>query len=200
MTSPPLTLVLASTSPYRRVLLDRLGVPFSTIAPGVDETNPGLAPHELAIDLAEKKARAVPCAPGTLVIGSDQVVDLDGEVLGKPGTAEKAVAQLKRLQGRSHRLITAVAVCDSSGRCVVDVDVHVLTMRKLSEPMLRRYVAHDHPLDCCGAYMLDRRGIALFECIEADPETADDTAIIGLPMMKLLAILRRFGWDALEQP
>ncbi len=188
-------LVLASTSRYRRGLMERLGVPFEAVAPGVDETNPGLEPDALAVFLAEQKARAVPPQPATLVIGSDQVVDLDGEVLGKPGTAEAAVAQLQRLAGRAHRLVTAVAVVDEAGRCETAVDVHTLTMRELSLDALRRYVAHDQPLDCCGSYMLEGRGVALFDTVEADAVTADDTAIIGLPMMKLLAVLRRFGVD-----
>jgi len=201
MSSAPTRLVLASTSRYRKGLMERLGIPFDTIGSGVDETNPGLDPDALALHLAIEKARAVAqseATPGTLVVGSDQVVDLDGDVLGKPGTVDRAAAQLERLAGRSHRLVTALAVVDHEGRCETAVDVHVLTMRDLSPATLRRYVETDQPLDCCGAYMLDRRGIALFERIEADPETADDTAIIGLPMMKLLAVLRRFGVDVLD--
>ncbi len=190
-------LILASTSRYRHALMARLGVPFEAVGSGVDETNPGLGPDALALYLAEAKARAVPAEPAALVIGSDQVVDLDGDVLGKPGSVEAAVDQLARLSGRSHRLITAVAVVDSERRCETAVDVHTLTMRQLPRETLRRYVEHDMPLDCCGAYRLEGRGIALFETIEADPVTADDTAIIGLPLMKLLAVLRRFGFDLL---
>lgn len=190
-------LILASTSKYRRGLLERLGLDFDCVAPGVDETNPGLDPAALAVHLAVEKARAVPCPSGHLVIGSDQVVDLDGEILGKPGTREAAISQLERLQGRAHRLITGVAVVDATGQCISASDVHTLTMRPLSRVQLAGYVDHDEPLDCCGAYMVDRRGIALFEHIQADPEVADDTAIVGLPMMKLLRLLRQFGYDAL---
>ena len=173
-------------------------MPFQSVAPDCDESNPdSMAPLQLVRHLALAKARSVH-APGALIIGSDQVVDLDGEVLGKPGTATRAVAQLERLAGRTHRLITAVAVVEAdTGRAEVDVDVHELTMRSLDRETLVRYVAHDAPLGCAGSYMLERRGVALFDRIDADPDTADDTAIIGLPLMKLLRMLRRFGLDPL---
>lgn len=190
--------ILASTSRYRRALLERLGIAFDAVAPDCDEDAwPQLAPRDLATTLAREKARSVR-APGGLVIGSDQVVDLDGEVLGKPGTAAAAEAQLARLAGRSHRLITAVAVVDVDRDLVVeDVDVHTLTMRPLDPGQIAAYVALDAPLDCAGSYVFERRGVALFERVEADPETADDTAIIGLPLMKTLRLLRRLGYDLL---
>lgn len=197
---PATRLILASESRYRRALLDRLGVPYEAVSSGVDETTSRhLAPLEQARVLARMKAEAVG-APGALVIGSDQILDLGGEVLHKPGTAERAVAQLERLSGRSHRLITAVAVHSADQeRTEIDVDIHVLTMRALSRAQLERYVAHDQPLDCAGAYRLESLGIALFERIEADPATADDTAVVGLPLMKTLALLRRFGVEALDR-
>ena len=193
-------LILASTSPYRRALLDRLSIPYEVASPGIDEElYRHLAPREMAITLSMAKAEALDVSDA-LVIGSDQVVDLDGEVLGKPGSEENAVAQLMAMSGRTHRLITGVAVHDSrTGLTHADVDVHTLHMRTLSRPSLERYVAHDRPLDCAGAYKLECRGIALFERIEADPTTADDTAIVGLPLMKLLALLRRFGADVLGE-
>jgi len=193
-------LVLASTSSYRRSLLDRLDVPFEVRDPDVDEdAYRHMAPVEMALALAVAKARAVE-VEDALVIGSDQVVDLGGAVLGKPGTAERAIEQLLTLAGRSHRLITAVAVHDTrSGETASDVDVHTLTMRPLERAAIARYVAHDMPLDCAGAYKLEQRGIALFERIEADPSTADDTAIIGLPLMKTLALLRAAGLDVLGE-
>jgi len=176
-------------------------VPFTAVAPEVDEANPdGLAPEPLARTLALAKARAVAARgglpPRALVIGSDQIAELDGERLGKPGTPEGAEAQLARLAGREHRLITAVAVVDAAtGEALVDVDVHRMTMRPLTPAQIRAYVAHDEPLWAAGAYLLERRGVALFERIQADPVTADDTAILGLPLMKLLALLRRWGVD-----
>lgn len=191
-------IVLASTSRYRRALLERLGIPFDAIAPTCDEdAHPHLEPRPLAERLAREKAESV-AAPGAIVIGSDQVVDLDGEVLGKPGSAEAAQRQLARLAGRSHRLITAVAVRDvDRGVTVVDVDVHTLVMRPLDPRQIAAYVAHDAPLDCAGSYVFERRGIALFDRVEADPEIADDTAIVGLPLMKLLRLLRGLGVDPL---
>ena len=193
-------LILASTSPYRRALLDRLALTYEVRAPGVDEeAYRHLAPREMAMALSQAKAEALD-VDDALVIGSDQVADLDGEVLGKPGSVPRAVAQLLAMSGRSHRLLTGVAVHDTAtGQTLVDLDVHTLVMRSLSRAAIERYVAHDMPLDCAGAYKLEQRGIALFERIEADPVTADDTAIIGLPLMKLLGLLRRFDVDLLGE-
>lgn len=194
-------LVLASTSRYRRALLGRLGVDFEVASPGVDESQwrdrpPATMARELAVAKAEALAASYP--GGALIIGSDQVAVLDDEVLGKPGTAERAVEQLRRMAGRQHQLITAVAVHDvASGETLLDVDVHTLLMRSLTPALLAAYVAHDVPLDCAGSYKLEGRGIALFERIEADPEIADDTAIVGLPLLKLCRLLRRFGVDVL---
>lgn len=196
---PTRKLILASTSRYRRQLLERLGVPFEVRAPDVDEDAwRHLPPVEMARRLAELKARAA-AAAGALVIGSDQVVDLDGAILTKPGTVEAAIAQLERLRGRAHRLITAVTVYDpDADRVEAEVDVHTLTMRAdLPRELLERYVAHDQPLDCAGSYRLEGRGIALFARIEADPELADDSAIVGLPLAMLCRALRRHGVEVL---
>ncbi|PIE17729.1 MAG: septum formation protein Maf [Proteobacteria bacterium] len=200
---PTPRLVLASTSRYRRALLERLGVPFTAAAPRCDEgAYPGLAPDDLALTLARDKAESLAAAyPGALIIGSDQVVDLGGRILGKPGTAARAREQLAAMAGRSHRLVTAVAVHDArGGHTTTAVDVHLMTMRPLDQAAIAAYVAHDRPLDCAGSYLLELRGIALFDRIEADPETADDTAIIGLPLMKTLRLLRERGYDVLGQP
>ena len=190
------TLILASTSPWRREVLERLGVPFEVVDPAVDEDAlRHLPPEEMVRALAIAKAQATTGLDG-LVIGSDQAVDLGGEVLGKPGTPERAVDQLLKMQGRSHRLLTGVAVHDTrSGRTEVDLDVHVLTMRPLGREALEAYVAYDQPLGCAGSYKLESRGVALFESIQADPDLADDTAIVGLPLLKTLRLLRNFGWD-----
>jgi septum formation protein len=188
-------LVLASTSPYRHALLERLGLPFRCVAPRVDEEalkaeRAGEAPEALAGRLALAKAASVADAfPDATVIGSDQLVALDGEVLGKPGTADRAVAQLLRLAGRPHRLITAVAVLDR-GRVVSHMDVTTLHMRSLTAAELARVVAADSPLDCAGGYKLEARGITLFEWIDS----ADHTAIVGLPLIALTTILRDIGF------
>ena len=195
---PSPRLVLASTSRYRRQLLERFGIPFDVIAPDCDESAVHLPdPVELTTVLARTKAESVD-APGALIIGSDQVVEHDGAILGKPGSTQNAVAQLERLSGQTHRLVTAVAV-RGPDRTEVALDIHTLTMRTLDRATIEHYVRHDRPERCAGSYRLESRGIALFEHIEADPDTADDTAIIGLPLMKLCELLRRFGMDVLTQ-
>jgi septum formation protein len=195
------SLILASTSRYRRMVLERLGVHFEAVAPGVDEsTYRHLAPQAMAETLAVDKALAVARGrPGCLVIGSDQVVATESDVFEKPGSPDRAVAQLSRLAGRSHRLITAVAVSDGHTTRLA-TDVHTLWMRSLSLAQIERYVHADAPLDCAGSYRIESLGLALFERVEADPDTADDTAIVGLPLMKTLGLLRTFGWDPLDPP
>jgi len=187
-------LILASTSRYRRALLDRLGVPYQAEAPRCDEEalkQPGMAPQALAEYLAEAKAASVAeLFPDAVVIGSDQLVALDEEMLGKPGTAAAAVAQLERLAGRSHRLITALVVAGPDGARRRHTDVTTLVMRRLDRAALERYVAADQPLDCAGAYKLECRGIALFERIDS----ADHSAITGLPLIALSGILRDIGY------
>lgn len=206
-------LVLASTSRYRKALLQRvlepLGMSPDAVSPEVDEelsdAEAALPMAARATVLAVRKARAVAHRggfEGVLVIGSDQIcVDPDGEVLHKPKTEERAVAQLARLSGRTHALVTAVAVMrvrDGREELATAVDVHRLTMRPLGLDALTRYVTCDQPLDCAGSYRLESLGLALFDKIEADPDTADESAIVGLPLMKTLALLReRFGWDPL---
>lgn len=187
-------LILASTSRYRKELLARLGLPFACAAPGVDEDavkhDASLSPRQVAEVLAERKARAVAERhPGAVVIGSDQLAHLDGVVLGKPGTATNAVAQLGQLAGRTHELVTAVCIIHPGGveRCT---DLAHLTMRALGPAALERYVAADQPLDCAGAYKLECRGIALFSAIAC----ADHTAITGLPLIWTGSVLARLGF------
>ena len=187
-------LVLASTSPYRKQLLDRLGLPFVQKAPKCDEaalksvSNPGAV--GLARLLATEKVQSLifECRMDT-IIGGDQIVELEGRVLDKPGTLEGAIEQLTELTGRSHRIATAVAVWDE-GRLSTHVDVTTLTMRTLELSAIKRYVEADSPLDCAGSYKLESRGVALFDRID----TADYTAIIGLPLMALTSMLRAIGY------
>lgn len=187
-------LVLASTSPYRKALLERLGLPFTVEAPGIDEAHArqaATAPEAAAALLARSKAQAVAGRrTDAVVIGSDQVCAVDERVLDKPGSAAAAVEQLLLLQGREHRLITAVAVVH--GRNVVAfADVTWMRMRELDRAAAERYVAAEQPLDCAGSYKIERRGIALFEQIRS----ADQTAIIGLPLLRLARTLREFGFE-----
>jgi septum formation protein len=184
-------LVLASTSPYRRALLERLALPFECVAPGVDEDAYSAgSPDELVLTLARAKAAAVTAmCPGAVVIGGDQVVVLDGDVLGKPGSAEAAVAQLRRLSGRAHELISAVAIV-GAGRWWSHVDVTRLTMRQLDDGEIRRYVERERPHDCAGAYKIESLGVSLFDAVEG----GDPTAIVGMPLMALARGLREFGF------
>jgi septum formation protein len=186
-------LVLASTSRYRRELLARLGVPFEARAPLCDEEAlkvPGLAPEALAARLALAKAESLREAePGAAIIGSDQIAAIDGAILGKPGSAARAEEQLVRLAGRTHALVTAMAVVHPGG-VLTHLDVTRLTMRPLGAEALARYVAADAPLDCAGSYRLEALGVALFSRIDS----ADHTAIVGLPLMALTEILASLGF------
>jgi septum formation protein len=186
-------LVLASTSVYRRKLLERLGIPFRCVAPLFDESElsgVGKTPHAVAEALAEGKAASVAVLePGATVIGCDQLVALEGRILGKPGTLERAVEQLETLAGRTHELITALVVLRAE-RSLRHTDVTRLRMRELTRPEIERYVKHDRPVDCAGSYKLEQRGIVLFENIESE----DHSAITGLPLIRLTSLLRTFGY------
>jgi 7-methyl-GTP pyrophosphatase len=189
----PLDLVLASTSPYRRVLLERLGVPFRILAPRFEEssipTDAG-SPLEVAEALALGKAQSISAVePGATVIGSDQLVAIEGQIFGKPGSIERAIDQLQALAGRTHELYTALVVLHADRSCR-HTDVTRLRMRSLDRDEIGRYLAHDRPLDCAGSYKLEERGIVLFESIES----ADHTAIMGLPLVRLTTILRELGF------
>jgi septum formation protein len=190
------TLILASTSRYRHELLTRLQLPFIAVAPHVDELayqNESVTPHLLACTLAHAKAIAVLNSylgpEATVVIGSDQLVDLDGSVLGKPGSAEAAEEQLIRMAGKCHRLLTAVCV-SSHERTYQFINEARLWMRPLSHLEIKRYVAREQPFDCAGSYKIEQSGIALFDRIECE----DFTAINGLPLLELSAELRLRGY------
>ena len=194
--NPKRTLVLASTSRYRRALLERLGVPFEVVAPNIDEApRVGETPAATALRLAEAKARTVAAhLSHALVIGSDQVADLDGAAVGKPGDHPHAVAQLRALSGRTVVFHTGVALCDAdSGRCrSVLVDV-VSTFRRLSDAEIGAYLRRETPYDCAGAVRSEKLGIALFERIASD----DPTALIGLPLIAVVELLRAEGESVL---
>lgn len=187
-------LILASTSRYRQELLSRLGVPFTAVAPDCDEDAfkaRGLSPRGLAETLALAKAESVRAAhPEAVILGSDQVATVDGEVLGKPGSREGAAAQIERLAGRTHLLITAMALVHPGG-VLRHTDVARLTMRPLTRAQIERYVAADDPVDCAGAYKLEQRGVALFSSVDA----ADHTAITGLPLVALCGMLAELGFE-----
>ena len=198
MSTRPL-LILASTSRYRRELLERLRLPFEVRAPDVDETPlDGEAPAALAQRLALAKARAVSAAyPEAIVIGSDQVADLDGEPIGKPGTHERAVAQLRAMRGHSVVFQTAVAVVRAStvysGAALVPVTVR---FRNLSDAEIEHYLRTEQPYDCAGSAKCETLGIALLDAIDSD----DPTALVGLPLIRTCALLRAAGIDPLAPP
>lgn len=187
-------IVLGSTSRYRRELLARLTPSFRVHAPAVDETpRAGEVPALLAARLAAAKAHAVAAAcPGALVIGSDQVAELDGTALGKPGTIEAARAQLRACSGRAVVFHTALCVVDARGaapRALADADATRVVFRPLDDAVIARYVEAEQPLDCAGSFKADGLGIALFERIES----TDPTALIGLPLIALARLLRASG-------
>jgi septum formation protein len=183
--------ILASTSPYRRMLLERLGVPFSTESPGVDEAEiSGEAPPERARRLAAAKAQAVAFRhPEAVVIGSDQVAAAGELILEKPATLVRAREQLAALSGAEARFYTACAILAPAGSDAAHLDETRVVFRKLSAQEIERYVAREQPLDCAGGFKAEALGVALFERIES----SDPTALIGLPLIWVAAALRRFG-------
>jgi septum formation protein len=185
-------LVLGSTSRYRQELLQRLRIPFSVAAPDVDETPlAGEAPAALAMRLALAKARAVASAfPQAVVIGSDQVADLDGLPLGKPGTHERAVAQLRQMRGRTVIFQTAVAVvCLASGFEQAALAAVKVRFRQLSDEAIENYLQAEQPYDCAGSAKSEGLGIALLEAIDND----DPTALIGLPLIRTCHLIEAAG-------
>lgn len=189
-----MTLILASTSKYRRALLDRMGLPYESVAPDFDEVEPpGVAPEACARLFARGKAGAVAALrPGALVIGADQALDLDGQMLRKPRDLGEAAGQLLQLSGRWHRLHSAVAVVGPGG-VSEGVATIELKMRALTAEQARRYVELDQPHGCVGGYTYEQRGFALFDEVKG----SDDGAIVGLPLWLLARLLRQQGVDSL---
>ncbi|WP_164972177.1 Maf family nucleotide pyrophosphatase [Luteimonas sp. YGD11-2] len=185
-------LILASTSRYRRELLGRLRLPFTTERPEVDETPlPGEAPAALASRLAVAKAREVVRRhPGAWVIGSDQVAGFDGHALGKPGIRDAAIVQLQSTSGSSVQFLTAVALCRGDALAGEALDTTTVTFRCLQRAEIERYVDAEQPLDCAGSFKSEGLGIALFDAID----TRDPTALIGLPLIATARLLRDAGF------
>jgi septum formation protein len=196
MPPPSPALILGSTSRYRRELLERLRLPFECAAPRVDETpRPGERPADLALRLALAKARAVATqSPDAVVIGSDQVADLDGQPVGKPGNHERAVLQLRAMSGRSVVFQTAVAVVHAARAFEASVLVPVtVRFRRLHDDEIERYLRTEEPYDCAGSAKSETLGIALLDAIESD----DPTALVGLPLIQTCRLLREAGIDPL---
>jgi septum formation protein len=186
-------LVLGSTSPYRRALLARLGIAFETARPEVDETPAlGETPEALAIRLADAKARAVAQRhPDAWVIGADQVAELGGSALGKPGSFERAADQLAAASGKRVAFHTAVCLHRRADRrSIAFHDLTVVQFRALDNAEIERYLHAEQPYDCAGSFKAEGLGIALFESIE----TRDPTALVGLPLIALSSALRQVGF------
>ena len=187
------SLVLASTSPYRRILLERLGLAFTVARPEVDESpRPDESPQALAERLALAKAEAVLVDQDDerWVIGSDQVAELDGRPLGKPGNHAGAVAQLQSMSGREVHFLTAVCLAGPHARRLQALDITTVRFRALGNDEIERYVAREQPLDCAGSFKCEGLGIALFDEIE----NRDPTALIGLPLIATARLLREAGF------
>ena len=185
-------LVLGSTSRYRRELLQRFGLPFDVVGPHVDETpQANEAPAALAQRLALAKAQAVAAQrPDAIVIGSDQVADLHGQPLGKPGTHERAVAQLRQMSGQTVLFQTAVAVvCAATGLAACELAVVRVVFRDLTDAEIERYLRAEQPYDCAGSAKSEGLGITLLDHIDND----DPTALIGLPLIRTARLLRLAG-------
>ena len=189
-------LVLASTSPFRREILQKLGLPFDTAAPGTDETMMDKEPPDALVSrLAENKARAVAGDwPHALIIGSDQVACVDGEILGKPGNRENAVKQLSRAAGKTVTFYTGLCLFNSSSQraqvCCEPFKVH---FRRLNEAQIGRYPDHEQPFNCAGSFKSEGMGITLFSKLEGD----DPNTLIGLPLIRLVEML---GNEGIELP
>jgi len=185
-------LVLASTSPFRRELLGRLGLPFEVAAPNIDESRlPGESPEALVLRLSEAKARAVAAQlPDGLVIGSDQAAVIDGEVLGKPGNREGAIEQLTRASGRRVTFLTGLSLVDATSRRAHTLCEHFhVYFRTLSAEQIARYVDREEPFNCAGSFKSEGYGITLFDRLEGD----DPNALVGLPLIRLVDLLRAEG-------
>lgn len=189
-------LILASTSPYRAELLAKLGLPFEAIAPQVDETaRSDESAMQLVQRLAEQKARTLQNEPNALVIGSDQVCVIDGQIIGKPLNRETAIAQLNQQSGKTIRFYTGLAVVNTNtGECDVTVDTFDVTFRTLSQAQIERYVELEQPYYCAGSFKSEGLGISLFSALEGkDPNT-----LVGLPLIDLVSMLDKHGLSPLD--
>lgn len=186
------TLVLASSSPWRREVLDKLGLPYRTRHPDIDETPlTAESPTELVSRLSEEKARAVAdIYPDALIIGSDQVAVLDNTIIGKPHTHDRAIEQLRAASGRSLTFLTGLTLLNSAtGRTQTEVIPFHVHFRTLDDSLIERYLEHEQPYNCAGSFKSEGAGIVLFERLEGD----DPNTLIGLPLIRLVRMLESEG-------
>jgi len=185
-------IVLASESAYRKAQLTSLGLSFDTKKPLIDEEKEKVGfhtPASMALGLAQLKALSLK-APGQIVIGGDQLIDLNGIILGKPHTRERAISQLMEMQNRTHRILTALVVV-TPDKVYEHLDITTLQMKKLTQAEIEKYVDLDLPLDCAGSYKIEKNGKHLFSKIESQ----DSSSIVGLPLLKLTEILQNLGYE-----
>jgi len=190
------TLVLASTSPFRKAILEKLEIPFETMAPEIDETPlPNESPEQLVARLSELKAKAVAeYFPDALIIGSDQVSVIDGQIVGKPGSHDKAVAQLKRASGKRVTFLTGLCLFNTkSKRVQADIIPFSVIFRQLKDTQIENYLRKEQPYNCAGSFKSEGLGIALFERLEGD----DPNTLIGLPLIRLIHMLESEGMPVL---
>lgn len=187
-----MNLILASSSTYRKELLSRLGLPFDTAVPQVNESPRGdETPQQLVLRLAEAKARAVvPQYPDALIIGSDQVATVEGRILGKPGDHQRAAAQLRLASGKRLQFLTGLCLLNAlTGRAQVEMVPCTVVFRTLSDGQIENYLQRESPYHCAGAFKSEALGIALCERLEGE----DPTALIGLPLIRLTHMLEQEG-------
>ena len=191
-------LVLASGSPYRKRLLQRLDLAFECIAPEVDESPlPGEGPEAMVLRLSEAKARSLAARfPDALIIGSDQAGAIDGRILGKPGSVERACEQLQAISGREVRFLTGLCVLEAStGRSLSSVETCIVRLRELGAAAIRDYVHRELPLDCAGSFKAEGLGVALFRSVHLE----DPAVLEGLPLIRLVQFLEEFGVPVLAR-
>lgn len=186
------TLLLASESTYKRTLLERLGLPFKSVAARINESAfADEAPADTARRLAHQKAQTIAeTHPGAWVLGADQIIALGDRRFSKPKTPERARAQLAALSGQTHQLLTAISLISPAGDTHDDLAKYQMQMRALTSAQIAQYIAEDQPLDCAGSYKIEAGGIRLFRALQGD----DYTAIIGLPLTRVHTLLERAGF------
>lgn len=187
-------LVLASTSPFRKAQLENLKIEFTADSPLVDEDNFKQKishPKELCQTLAFEKANSLKAKyPNDIIIGADQLIELDNNILGKPKTKEKALEQLLLMSGKTHKLITSVCLIKGDSK-KEHTDITRLTMKNLDTASLKKYIEFDNPLNCAGSYKIESTGLSLFSQVESN----DHSAIIGLPLISIISFLKEFGFE-----
>jgi len=195
----PRPLILASSSPYRRALLEQLQLRFDCASPHIDEAVlPGEAPQATAQRLASEKTQALAARfPNSLIIGSDQVAECGGLALGKPGNFQRALAQLQTCSGKRVNFYTGVSILDSgSGTQFTELETFSVHFRNLSEAEIRSYLERETPFDCAGSFKVEGLGVALFEKMEG----SDYNSLIGLPLIRTIDLLRKFAVNPLSPP